>query len=96
MRQRVSLGTPEHGIIQGQTRDVSAGGVSVITPVALRINTVCAVRFDLLVDGRLVRFSGHGKVMHCSLAGMEGFRLGMQLKIDDAKQTAALAMFMST
>jgi hypothetical protein len=95
MRQKIVLGTAEHGIVQGQTRDISASGLSVMSPVALANNTVCAVRFELMVDGRLVRFSGHGKTVHCSLAGMEGFRVGMRLQIDDAKLLMSLDKFIS-
>lgn len=93
MRQRISLGTAKHGIVQGQTRDISASGLSVMVPVALANLTVCAVHFDLIVDNRLIRFSGHGKIVHCSCAGMEGFRIGMQLQLD-AQLLTSLEKFM--
>ena len=95
LRLKVSLGTARNGIVQGQTRDISQDGLSVIIPVSLANNMVCAVRFEVLVDGQVVRFSGHGKVIHCSLAGMEGFRIGMKLHLDDAKMQASLEKFMS-
>jgi PilZ domain len=95
MRQKISLGTANHGIVQGHTRDISASGLSVMIPVALATNAVCAVRFELMVDGRLIRFSGHGKIVHCSCAGMDGFRVGMQLQLDDPRLLPLLEKFMS-
>jgi hypothetical protein len=96
MRQRITLGTTTHGIVQGHTRDISAGGLSVMIPVGIALNAVCVVHFELMVDGRLVRFSGTGKVIHSSLAGMEGFRVGMKLQLNDAKLLMALERFMAT
>lgn len=95
MRQRVTIGTAGHGIVQGQTIDISVGGLSVMLPVALPTSTPCAVRFELMIDGRLVRFAGSGKVIHCSLAGMNGFRVGMKFQVDDPKLSPALARFLS-
>jgi PilZ domain len=95
MRQRVMIGTVGHGIFQGQTLDISAGGLSVMIPFALATRTVCAVRFELMVDGRLVCFFGNGKVAHCSCAGMEGFRVGMQFQVDDPKLLPSLNKFLA-
>jgi hypothetical protein len=95
IRQRISLGTAKQGIVQGQTRDVSASGLSAMMPSALPNGALCAVRFDLIVDNKVMRFSGHGKIVHCSCAGMEGFRVGMQLQLDDPKLTNALNKFIS-
>ena len=95
MRQRVTIGTAVHGIVQGHSRDISAGGLSVMLPVALATNTLCAVRFELMIDGRLVRFSGTGKVAHCSCSGMDGFRVGMQFQLDDPKLMSPLNRFLS-
>jgi len=95
LRQRVTLGTAEHGIFQGKTLDISVGGLSVMIPVSLATRTVCVVRFELMVDGRLVRFIGNGKVAHCSCAGMDGFRVGMQFQVDDPKLLPSLSRFLA-
>jgi PilZ domain len=95
MRQRITLGTTSHGIVQGHTRDISAGGLSVMIPISLTINAVCVVHFELMVDGRLVHFSGSAKIVHCALSGMDGFRVGMKLHLNDAKLVTALERFIS-
>jgi hypothetical protein len=95
LRQRITIGTVEHGILQGQTLDISVGGLSVMSPISMATRTLCVVRFELLVDGRLVRFFGNGKVANCCCAGMDGFRIGMQFQVDDPKLLPSLNRFLA-
>lgn len=83
LRREVSIGNTCHGIVRGHTLDISKGGLSVMVPMALAINSSCAIRFELFVDGTLLRVAGNGRVVNCSCAGMEGFRVGMKLKVQD-------------
>jgi hypothetical protein len=91
-RQQLSIGVPGYSIMQGYTIDISAYGLSVLIPRALKIGEVCAVRFNILIRGQTVRVAGVGKVMNCSCAG-EGFRIGMQFKAQDPAVHTALAEF---
>lgn len=91
-RQQASLGLPGAGIVQGYTLDISAQGLSVLIPIALKVGEVCSVRFNILINGQTTRVSGVGKVANCSCAG-DGFRIGMHFKAQDPAIQQALIMF---
>ncbi len=80
--------------MQGYTVDISAYGLSVLIPLALKVGEVCAVRFNVLIHGQTVRVAGMGKVMNCSCVG-EGFRIGMQFKAQDPAVHDALTEFIA-
>lgn len=94
VRQKVSIGSTGHGIIRGHTIDISVGGLSIMIPMALPLDSLCAVRFDLFVEGSLVRFAGTGQVAHCSCVGMQGFRIGMKFKLQDPNLQSHLNTFL--
>src|SRR6185369_7701155 len=73
-RQQLSLGVTGHSIMPGYTIDISAYGLSVLIPRALKVGEVCSVRFKVVIRGQTVTVAGAGKVMNCSCAG-EGFRI---------------------
>ena len=92
-RRPATVGTAAQGIIRGDTCDISVGGLSVMLPIALAVGTQCAVRFELFIDGVLVRVAGEGCVMNCSCSGLNGFRIGMNFKVPDAKVQTLLSVF---
>lgn len=95
MRRQVSVGDTYRGIVRGHTLDMSEDGLSVMLPVALAVNSSCAVRFELFVDGNLVRVAGAGKIVHCSCVGMEGFRVGMRFNVQDPHVQPLLSEFLT-
>lgn len=84
LQRRVAIGLGKGEIIQGQTVEISSGGVGVMLPKALRMGETCIVRFNMLVDGLAVQIDGVGKVANCSCSGLDGFRVGLQLSVRDA------------
>jgi hypothetical protein len=94
LKRSVSVGTHAQGIVRGHTCDISMGGLSVMIPVALAVDTLCAIRFDLFIDGNLVRISGAGKVAYCSCSGLDGFRIGLRFMPQDAKSQTQLNTFL--
>jgi PilZ domain len=95
IRRQVIIDIADHGIIRGSTVDISVGGLSVMIPVALAANSRCSVRFELLIDGALVRFAGIGQVANCSCVGMQGFRIGMKFEVKEPKLLSVLTAFVS-
>jgi hypothetical protein len=93
-RQQASLGLPGQGIITGYTLDISMHGLSVLSPISLKVGEVCSVRFNIVINGQTVRVAGAGKVANCSCAG-DGFRIGMHFKAQDPVVQAALFEFTS-
>ena len=93
-RQQLSLGVPGHSIMPGYTIDISAYGLSVLIPRALKVGEICSLRFGVLIRGQTVKVSGVGRVMNCSCAG-EGFRVGLQFKAQDPAVHTALAEFIA-
>ncbi len=95
LRQRVTIGTAAHGILQGHTVDFSVGGLSVFLSVPLDVNTHCSVHFNLLICGSTVHMVGAGKVINCTCSGLDGFRVGMKFMLQDAKLQQLLEKFIS-
>ncbi|HVY24304.1 MAG TPA: PilZ domain-containing protein [Steroidobacteraceae bacterium] len=91
-RQQVSVGLPGHSIMQGYTLDISAQGLSVLIAMPLKVGDVCAVRFNILINGSTMRVAGTGKVANCTCAG-EGFRIGMHFKAQDPAVQQSLLNF---
>lgn len=94
-RQQVSVGMPGQAIIQGYTIDVSTHGLSVLMLRAMKVDDVCAVRFNVMINGTTMRVAGMGKVLNCSCAG-EGFRIGMQFKAQESAVQQALINFIAS
>jgi hypothetical protein len=93
-RQQLSLGVPGYEIMPGYTIDISAYGLSVLIPRALKVGEVCSLRFGVLIRGKTMRVAGVGRVMNCSCAG-EGFRIGLQFKAQDPAVHTALVEFIA-
>jgi len=90
LQRRVSLGLTKGAIVQGHTVEISLGGLGVMIPTALAIGEVCAVRFDMLINGESVRIAGIGKVVNCSCSGLDGFRIGMKFTARDPHISQAI------
>lgn len=67
------------------TLDVSVQGMGVIGSLALRSGTSCVITLDVLLGARVVHLTFSCKVLHCILAGTEGFR--SSLYIDDGVES---------
>lgn len=95
LKRSVSVGTTEHGIVRGYAYDISVGGLSVMIPVALAVDSLCAIRFDLFIDGNLVRISGTGTVAYSCCCGVDGFRSGLKFKPQDSTLQSVLEAFVA-
>lgn len=64
------------------TQDVSLGGVGVISPRAMALNTACSLRFALFREGFGMDFlTAPVTVAYCVLSGREyGFLLGLEYR----------------
>lgn len=82
-------GTP----MMGRTGDINAGGVSINLPGPLPAGQIVHMRFDLLVEGRVVPIKTRARVQHCILSG-DDFKIGFQFQNLDTAAAAALTRFM--
>lgn len=76
-----------------KSSDVGANGISVGVPDPLTPGQAAQLRFDLLVDGRLITITAHAKVSHCIFSHGE-FKVGFQFQHLDLTSVTALARYM--
>lgn len=74
--------------VLGRTSDVSADGVSVNVAQPVAIGQGAQLRFDLLVDGKVVPIHAKARTQYCILSNGE-FKVGLQfLNLELAAMTA--------
>jgi c-di-GMP-binding flagellar brake protein YcgR len=80
---------PEGGApLMGRTTDLSANGLSVNLAQPLGIGQTVQLRFDLLVEGKVVVIHSRARTQYCILSNGE-FKLGLQfLSLELAAMTA--------
>lgn len=90
LHRRVSVGQSQGTNMQGHTVEISNGGLALLLPSALASGEVCAIRFDMPVNGEMLRIAGVGTVVNCSLSGFDGFRVGMRFAVRDQRAIQAI------
>jgi hypothetical protein len=90
LRSRALIGIPGKAAIRGNVVDISAGGLSVILPIAPDIGIECTMFFTIMLDGKIITVSGYGKVLNCVCGSSEGFRIGMKFHTQDPQAQSAL------
>lgn len=85
---------PEGGErVMGRTTDVSANGVSVNVPQPLGAGQTVQMRFDLLVEGKLVPIQSRARTQYCILSNGE-FKVGLQFLHPELGAMTALSRFL--
>ena len=77
----------------GRTSDVNEGGVSINLPGPLAVGKAVQLRFDLLVEGRLVPINSRATVQYCILSGGD-FKVGFQFRNLEMGAMTALSRFL--
>jgi hypothetical protein len=93
--RKVVLKTTRGEVLRGNTIEMSANGISVMLDKPLSVGLTCALSFDMFIQNRNVVVTGVGKVMNCSLCGLEGFRIGMLFAITDPQVHQLVAEFLT-
>jgi c-di-GMP-binding flagellar brake protein YcgR len=95
LRCQAMLLLPGSAPIRGKTKDISLGGVCAIVSQHIPAGQVCALAFEALLNGKMVRVTANTKVVYSILAGTEGFRTGLQFVQIDSANNATLVALMS-
>ncbi|KQQ89328.1 hypothetical protein ASF77_10660 [Massilia sp. Leaf139] len=83
-------GTPP---VMGRTTDLSANGVSVNLAQPVAAGQGVQLRFDLLVEGKLVPIHAKARTQYCILSNGE-FKVGLQFLNLDLGAMTALSRFL--
>ena len=74
--------------VLGRTTDLGANGVSITVPQPVQAGQSMQLRFDLLVEGKLVPIQSKARTQYCILSNGE-FKVGLQfLNLELAAMTA--------
>jgi hypothetical protein len=92
--RRLSIGLKGGDKIQGSTLDISHGGLSIKLERTLAQGTECALRFDVIVDGEVLRVAGVGTCVYCVCTGLSGFRIGMRFRALDENSQQAVTSYL--
>lgn len=85
---------PEGGApLPGRTTDIGANGVSVTVPQPIPGGQAVQLRFDLLVEGKVVPVNTRCKTLYCILSGGD-FKVGLQFSALEPAVTTALSRFL--
>ena len=79
--------------VLGRTTDISANGVSVTLPQPVGIGQTAQMRFDLLVEGKLVPIHSKARTQYCILSNGE-FKVGLQFLNMELNTMTALSRFL--
>ena len=90
IRSRARVKIDPRVILEAEVMRVAARGVSFVLPRKVAEQQDCAVDMQLLVEGSMRRLRAAGRVVSCSCAGMDGFRVAMQFTDMDEDSAAAL------
>ena len=93
LKTRAMLAVEGGAPVLGRTSDVSAHGVSLNLPNPVPVGQGAQLRFDLLVDGKVVPIQTRVKITHCILSHGE-FKAGFQFLNLDLGAMTALARFL--
>lgn len=93
LRTKVILAIAGQDAILVKSTDVGANGISVGLSDPLTAGQMAQLRFDLLVDGRLVTITAHARATHCIFSHGE-FKVGFQFQNLELAAVTALARYM--
>jgi hypothetical protein len=93
LKTRVMLAMEGSAPVLGKTTDVSANGVSVSLPQPVAAGQSAQLRFDLLVEGRVVPIHSKARTQYCILSNGE-FKVGLQFLNLDLGAMTALSRFL--
>ena len=79
--------------VLGRTTDISANGVSVTLAQPVGIGQTAQMRFDLLVEGKLVPIHSKARTQYCILSNGE-FKVGLQFLNMELNTMTALSRFL--
>lgn len=79
--------------VLGRTTDISANGVSVTLEQPVGIGQTAQMRFDLLVEGKLVPIHSKARTQYCILSNGE-FKVGLQFLNMELGTMTALSRFL--
>ena len=79
--------------VLGRTSDVSANGVSVGVAQPVAVGQSAQLRFDLLVDGKIVPIHSKARTQYCILSNGE-FKVGLQFVNLELSAMSALSRFL--
>lgn len=84
LRRRIALTLADFSVLNGQTVDISSGGLRVAVPRLLTVPQECMFELTVMQDGKVKTLSGRGRLLSCSCAGMD-FNVGLQfMSMEDA------------
>lgn len=85
LRTPIAVELPSGAMLYGRTIDVGVGGASLLLPQPLPLASQCTVRLTVFVSLTL-----QAKVIHCTLSGVDGFKVGLMF----SELSAASAQFL--
>jgi PilZ domain len=95
LRTHAKLMLADQQVIAVRTKDISMGGVAVVSPTDLKPGTVVVVQFSLpILGGQRRPFLARAEVANSVLsAADQGFKLGLRFHMSDATSAALAQMF---
>ena len=79
--------------VMGRTTDVSIQGVSINVAQPVAVGQGAQLRFDLLVDGKVVPIQSKARTLYCILSNGE-FKVGLQFVNLELSAMSALSRFL--
>jgi c-di-GMP-binding flagellar brake protein YcgR len=79
--------------VLGRTTDISAHGVSLTLAQPVGIGQTAQMRFDLLIEGKLVPIQSKARTQYCILSNGE-FKVGLQFLNMELNTMTALSRFL--
>lgn len=79
--------------VMGRTTDVSVQGVSVSVAQPVAVGQGAQLRFDLLVDGKVVPIQSKARTLYCILSNGE-FKVGLQFVNLELSAMSALSRYL--
>jgi c-di-GMP-binding flagellar brake protein YcgR len=93
LKTRAMLALEGGAPVLGRTTDISANGVSLTLPQPVGIGQTAQMRFDLLVEGKLVPIHSKARTQYCILSHGE-FKVGLQFLNMELNTMTALSRFL--
>jgi hypothetical protein len=82
--------------VHGRTAELSLGGLSLLVPTAVAIDSTCALGFAAQVNGELRKVSVVGRVRNCVCVADAEFRIGLEFTGLDAMSTQTIATLVAS
>jgi hypothetical protein len=93
MKTRIMLVIEGQPAMMGRTLDVGADGVSMTLAQPLNPGQQVQLRFDLLVEGKLIPIHSKARTAYCILSNGD-FKIGFQFLNLDLATSATLARYL--